>query len=87
MFATEGYRWIITPEMLQQSPGTYYVDTRLKHQSDVNSTEGDDLTLRITSFMSKCLYWNTKKEKWTTDGCQVSFHLDKVYIALDLHVH
>ena len=84
MFATDGYRWMITPAMLQQSPGTYYVDIRPKYQSDVNSTD-EGVTLRITSFMSKCLYWNITKEKWNDDGCQVSFHLDKVCIALDLH--
>ncbi|XP_044062213.1 polycystic kidney disease protein 1-like 2 [Siniperca chuatsi] len=63
---TGGYRWMITPEMLQQTPGVWYVDTRL-----LNSTRTPGLTLRITSFMSKCLYWNTDKEAWSTDGCQV----------------
>lgn len=72
-FATGGYRWMITPEMLQQTPGVWYVDTRL-----FNSTWEPGLTLTFTSFMSKCLYWHTGRETWTTDGCQVSFHLDKV---------
>nr|XP_033488033.1 polycystic kidney disease protein 1-like 2 [Epinephelus lanceolatus] len=63
---TDGYRWMITPEMLQQTPGVWYVDTRL-----FNTTWEPGLTLKITSFTSKCLYWNTEREIWTTDGCQV----------------
>ncbi|XP_035484837.2 polycystic kidney disease protein 1-like 2 [Scophthalmus maximus] len=63
---TGGYRWMITPEMLQQTPGVWYVDTRL-----FNSTWEPGLTLTFTSFMSKCLYWHTGRETWTTDGCQV----------------
>nr|XP_046245454.1 polycystic kidney disease protein 1-like 2 [Scatophagus argus] len=63
---TGGYRWMITPEMLQQTPGVWHVDTRL-----FNSTWEPGLTLRISSFMSKCLYWDTENQTWSTDGCQV----------------
>ncbi|XP_076592826.1 polycystin-1-like protein 3 [Chaetodon auriga] len=63
---TGGYRWMITPEMLQQTPGVWYVDIRL-----FNSTWEPDLVLSITSFMSKCMYWNIEKETWSTDGCRV----------------
>ncbi|KAM7406033.1 hypothetical protein PAMP_000438 [Pampus punctatissimus] len=62
---TGGYRWMITPDMLQQTPGVWYIDTRL------NSTWEPGLTLRITSFMSECLYWDVKRQMWSTDGCQV----------------
>ncbi|XP_039984151.1 polycystic kidney disease protein 1-like 2 isoform X2 [Xiphias gladius] len=61
-----GYCWMITPEMLHQTPGVWYVDTRL-----FNSTWEPGLTLNVTSFMIKCLYWHIEKEKWSTDGCQV----------------
>ncbi|XP_040889158.1 polycystic kidney disease protein 1-like 2 [Toxotes jaculatrix] len=61
-----GYRWMITPEMLQQTLGVWHVDTRL-----INSTWEPGLTLSISSFMSKCLYWNTEEETWSTDGCLV----------------
>lgn len=54
--------------MLQQTPGTWYVDTRL-----FNSTWEPGLTLRFSSFMTKCLYWHTERETWTSDGCQASF--------------
>ncbi|XP_041797280.1 polycystic kidney disease protein 1-like 2 [Chelmon rostratus] len=63
---TGGYRWTITPDMLQRTPGVWYVDTRL-----FNSTWERGLTLRITSFVSKCLYWSIEKETWSTEGCQV----------------
>ncbi|XP_071344802.1 polycystin-1-like protein 2 isoform X2 [Trachinotus anak] len=63
---TGGYRWMITPEMLEQTPGVWYVDIRL-----FNSTWEPDMTLSITSFMSKCLYWDTESEMWSRDGCQV----------------
>ncbi|CAN9507150.1 unnamed protein product [Ophioblennius macclurei] len=63
---TEGYRWMITPEMLQYTPGIWHVDARL------HGTKHDqDLTLTIMSFMTKCLYWDTSKEKWSIEGCKV----------------
>ncbi|KAF3686523.1 Polycystic kidney disease protein 1-like 2 PC1-like 2 protein Polycystin-1L2 Precursor [Channa argus] len=61
-----GYRWMITPKMLQQSPGVWYIDTRL-----YNSTWEPGLTLKITSFMSKCLFWDVEEEIWSTEGCMV----------------
>ncbi|GLD47389.1 polycystic kidney disease protein 1-like 2 isoform X1 [Lates japonicus] len=62
---TGGYRWMITPEMLQQTPGDWYIDTRL------NSSSEFEVTLEITAFMSKCLYWHEGKKTWSTDGCMV----------------
>ncbi|XP_030269688.1 polycystic kidney disease protein 1-like 2 [Sparus aurata] len=61
-----GFRWMITPEMLRQTPGVWYVDTQL-----FNSTWEPGLKLNIASFTSKCLFWDIKKETWSTDGCQV----------------
>lgn len=60
---------MITPEMLQQTAGTWHIDITL------NSTWEQDLTLQITSFMSKCLYWHKERATWSTEGCQVSFPL------------
>lgn len=62
----DGYRWMITPELLQQTPGVWYVDTRL-----YNSTWEPGLTLKITSFMTKCMYWDIDRETWSTYGCKV----------------
>lgn len=67
IFATVGYRWMITPEMLQQTPGVWYIEAQL-----LNSTWEPGLRLNITSFTSKCLFWDVKKETWSTDGCQVT---------------
>lgn len=71
-FSLEGYRWMITPDMLQQTAGLWYIDARL-----FNSTWVPGLTLRISSFMSKCLYWDEKNETWSTDGCQAGFHSNR----------
>lgn len=68
VIATGGYRWMITPEMLQQTPGVWYIDTRL-----FNSEWKPGLTLNISSFMTKCMYWHTEREVWSTDGCQARF--------------
>ncbi|XP_072321678.1 polycystin-1-like protein 2 [Eucyclogobius newberryi] len=62
----EGYRWRITPSMMKRDPGTWYVDARL-----FNSTWVPDLQLSITTFMTKCMYWDTQSEIWTTYGCEV----------------
>lgn len=66
-FTTGGYRWMITPEMLQQTPGVWYIE------ASPNSPWVPGLALRISSFMTKCLYWQIDMQRWSTDGCQVSF--------------
>ncbi|KAK1891842.1 Polycystic kidney disease protein 1-like 2 [Dissostichus eleginoides] len=63
---TEGYRWMITPEMLQHTRGVWYIESGL-----LNSSWEPGLTLRINSFTAKCVYWDVKKETWSTYGCQV----------------
>lgn len=68
---------MITPQMLQQTPGVWYVETKL-----FNSTWEPGLTLKTTSFMSKCLYWHVERQTWSSDGCQVNFHLDKANLVL-----
>lgn len=67
---------MITPDMLQQTPGMWYIDARL-----FNSTWVPGLTLRISSFMSKCLFWDEKNETWSTDGCQAGFHSGREVLA------
>ncbi|XP_032363993.1 polycystic kidney disease protein 1-like 2 [Etheostoma spectabile] len=63
---TRDCHWMITPEMLRHTPGAWYVDAGL-----FNSPWKPGLTLKITSFMSKCMYWNIENETWSTEGCQV----------------
>uniref|UniRef100_UPI003AAB5C42 polycystin-1-like protein 2 n=1 Tax=Centroberyx gerrardi TaxID=166262 RepID=UPI003AAB5C42 len=63
---TVGYRWIVTPEMLEQTTGVWYIDT-----VPFNSTWDPGLTLEFTSYISKCMYWDIERELWSTDGCKV----------------
>lgn len=63
---------MITPEMLQQTPGVWYIDANL-----FNSSWEPGLTLQITSFMSKCLFWDVERETWSTEGCQVRVHIER----------
>ncbi|XP_029937961.1 polycystic kidney disease protein 1-like 2 [Myripristis murdjan] len=63
---TEGYRWIVTPEMREQTTGVWYIETIL-----FNSSWEPGLTLHLTSFTSKCMFWDTQRESWSTDGCWV----------------
>lgn len=65
VIATGGYHWMITPKMLQQTPGVWYIETRL-----FKSEWEPGLTLNISTFMTKCLYWHTERGVWSTDGCQ-----------------
>ncbi|XP_056268726.1 polycystic kidney disease protein 1-like 2 [Pseudoliparis swirei] len=62
---TGDYRWFITPEMLQQTPGVWYVS------SSVSDSWEPNMTLTITSFTTKCFYWDIVTETWSTDGCSV----------------
>lgn len=65
VIATESYHWLITPEMFRQTPGVWYITI------GVNDSEWEPgLTLNISSFMTKCLYWHTEMEMWSADGCQ-----------------
>ncbi|XP_030613569.1 polycystic kidney disease protein 1-like 2 [Archocentrus centrarchus] len=62
---TVGFRWMITPEMLKKSPGVWYIDVRLYSEWQPN------LKLKISTFMSKCLFWDINTEAWRTEGCMV----------------
>nr|XP_046201047.1 polycystic kidney disease protein 1-like 2 [Oncorhynchus gorbuscha] len=63
---TEGYRWLVTPEMMEKGTGTWYVNASL-----FNSTWSKGLTLQITIFTTKCMYWNAKQLTWSIAGCWV----------------
>lgn len=61
---------MITPDMLQQTAGLWYIEAK-----PINSTWVPGLKLRISSFMTKCLYWDESNEKWSTAGCQAGVWL------------
>lgn len=65
--------------MLQQTPGVWYVS------SSVSDSWEPNMTLTITSFTTKCFYWDIVTETWSTDGCSVSFWWTWLYILLTLH--
>lgn len=56
---------MITPDMLQQTVGVWYIEAK-----PINSTWVPGLKLRISSFMTKCLYWDERSRAWSTAGCQ-----------------
>lgn len=67
---------MITPDMLQQTAGLWYIEAR-----PINSTWVPGLTLKISSFMTKCLYWDETNETWSTDGCQAGVSWDREVAA------
>lgn len=56
---------MITPDMLQQTAGLWYIEAK-----PINSTRVPGLKLRISSFTTKCLYWDESSNAWSTAGCQ-----------------
>lgn len=68
-----GYRWMITPEMLHQTAGQWYIEAK-----PVNSSTVSGLKLQISLFTTKCLYWDERNQTWSTAGCQVGVPQDLV---------
>lgn len=62
----KGYRWRITPRMFRGVTGMWFVDAQI-----YNSSWDADLELNVACSMSKCLFWNTSSEIWSTNGCEV----------------
>lgn len=60
------FRWFVTPEMLQQTSGIWYISFSL-----YNSTWRPDVSLEITIFNTKCMYWDAVSTSWRIDGCRV----------------
>ncbi|RXM27247.1 Polycystic kidney disease protein 1-like 2 [Acipenser ruthenus] len=60
------YRWLLTPEMLNSGLGTWYLKV-----TPVDYTEKKNLTFRVMTFTSRCLFWNPGSQDWSADGCKV----------------
>ncbi|KAK6480041.1 polycystic kidney disease protein 1-like 2 isoform X1 [Huso huso] len=60
------YRWLLTPEMLNLGLGTWYLKV-----TPINYMDKENLTLRVMSFTSRCLFWNPGNQDWSDDGCKV----------------
>ncbi|KAG7468572.1 hypothetical protein MATL_G00144330 [Megalops atlanticus] len=61
------YRWLVTPDMLSLGNGTWYLQARLLNYSG----QEEGLTLRVTTFATKCLFWDDGRKDWSTSGCWV----------------
>ncbi|KAG1926582.1 polycystic kidney disease protein 1-like [Pimephales promelas] len=62
----DGYRWLITPEMIQRVDGTWKVSV-LPH----NYTSSGTLTFKVSVFVTKCLFWDQELGDWSREGCMV----------------
>lgn len=64
--AADGYRWLVTPEMLNGTFGTWYLKTCL-----YNTTWKPGIILQMSTFSTKCMYWDTDLNVWSITGCWV----------------
>lgn len=60
------FRWFVTPNMLQQTSGVWYIGFSL-----YNSMWRPNVNLEITIYTTKCMYWDTTALSWRIDGCSV----------------
>ncbi|KAJ1082484.1 hypothetical protein NDU88_002649, partial [Pleurodeles waltl] len=65
----ELYTWILSPEDLVFGEGTYYLTVQQELQSDL--AKRNNISVRITCFISQCVYWNEDHGNWSSFGCQV----------------
>ncbi|XP_076879583.1 polycystin-1-like protein 2 [Brachyhypopomus gauderio] len=62
----EDYRWLITPEMLEGSTGTWHVSITLN-----NSNSSQPVTISLSLLTFKCMFWDTVQNEWSIFGCKV----------------
>ncbi|KAI7814355.1 polycystic kidney disease protein 1-like 2 [Triplophysa rosa] len=62
----EDYRWLITPEMRKGGHIGWKVAIL-----PINYTSSDQLTLKVSVFVTKCLFWDTDLAQWSREGCMV----------------
>ncbi|XP_051501299.1 polycystic kidney disease protein 1-like 2 [Myxocyprinus asiaticus] len=62
----EGYRWLITPEMREGGYGMWKVAVE-----PVNYTASDTLVMKVSVFVTKCVFWDTDLGDWSREGCKV----------------
>ncbi|XP_063044771.1 polycystin-1-like protein 2 [Engraulis encrasicolus] len=61
----DNYRWLVTPELRSGLNGTWFVNASL------NSTWSEGLQVEVTTFLTKCMFWNSTQGSWSTYGCWV----------------
>jgi len=58
---------MVTPDMLEEGEGEWFIKASLFNISE----EEEVYTVQFVSFITKCSFWDTKREEWSIEGCQV----------------
>ncbi|NWR62094.1 PK1L2 protein, partial [Bucorvus abyssinicus] len=61
--------WVLSPEELIFGEGTYYF--MVLQDTGMDSTVYDRLTIAVTCFASRCVFWDEHEGNWNSYGCQV----------------
>uniref|UniRef100_A0A8C3BVY4 Polycystic kidney disease protein 1-like 2 n=1 Tax=Cairina moschata TaxID=8855 RepID=A0A8C3BVY4_CAIMO len=61
--------WVLSPAELIFGEGTYYF--MVLQDMGVDSTAHDKLTIAVTCFASRCVFWDEHQGNWNSYGCQV----------------
>ncbi|XP_053305767.1 polycystic kidney disease protein 1-like 2 [Spea bombifrons] len=68
-FGDNIYSWVINPEELFLSEGTYYLMVEPDLEDD--TSRRSNITISITSFTTQCVFWDETNGEWNTTGCKV----------------
>ncbi|KAM9288783.1 polycystin-1-like protein 2 [Morus bassanus] len=61
--------WVLSPEELIFGEGTYYF--MVLQDTGMDSTVYDRLTIAVTCFASRCVFWDEHQGNWNSYGCHV----------------
>ncbi|NWU61307.1 PK1L2 protein, partial [Pterocles burchelli] len=61
--------WVLSPEELIFGEGTYYF--MVLQDTGMDSTVYDGLTVAVTCFASRCVFWDEHQGNWNSYGCHV----------------
>ncbi|EHB03284.1 Polycystic kidney disease protein 1-like 2 [Heterocephalus glaber] len=61
--------WILGPEELPFRAGVYYLS--VAPESGLEPAPVEDLTVRVTTFLPHCVFWDEVQETWDDSRCQV----------------
>ncbi|NXW14670.1 PK1L2 protein, partial [Circaetus pectoralis] len=61
--------WVLSPEELIFGEGTYYF--MVLQDMGMDSTVYDRLTIAVTCFASRCVFWDEHQGNWNSYGCHV----------------
>ncbi|KAM6380599.1 polycystin-1-like protein 3 [Pluvialis apricaria] len=61
--------WVLSPEEVIFGEGTYYF--MVLQDMGMDSTVYDKLTIAVTCFASRCVFWDEHQGNWNSYGCHV----------------